>query len=66
MFKKKKKRTLTGRLMYPIKIGCKAIFDDGTSLIQTSAVERIYRQTKNKVSFETQNTRYVLHLTDVA
>lgn len=64
MFKKKKKRTLTGRLMYPIKIGCQAIFDDGTSLIQTSAVERIYRQTKNKVSFETQNTRYVLHLTD--
>lgn len=67
MFKRKKKRTVTGKLMYPIEIGCKAVFDDGTNLIQTSAVKRIYRQTKDKVCFETNNTRYVLHLnTDAA
>lgn len=62
MFKRKKKRTVTGKLMYPIEIGCKAVYDDGSNLIQTSVVERIYRQTKDKVSFETKNTRYVLHL----
>lgn len=62
MFKRKKKRTVTGKLMYPIEIGSKAVYDDGSNLIQTSVVERIYRQTKDKVSFETKNTRYVLHL----
>lgn len=62
MFKRKKKRTVTGKLMYPIEIGCKAIIDDGSNLIQTSVVQRINAMSRSKVRFETENTRYVLHL----
>lgn len=62
MFKRKKKRTVTGKLMYPVEIGCKAIIDDGNNLIQTSVVQRIRGVSKSKVRFETENTHYVLYL----
>ena len=62
MFKIRKRRTVTGKLMYPIEIGCKAMIDDGRNLIQTSVVQRIYRGNKGKVRFDTENTHYVLRL----
>lgn len=56
----KKYTTLSGRLMFPLCVGCRALIWHNGSYIHTSRVEAIHCVDSNAICFETRNTHYRL------
>ena len=56
----KKYTTLSGRLMFPLCVGCRALILHNGSYIHTSRVEAIHSVDSSAICFETRNTHYRL------
>ena len=56
----KKSTTLSGVLLFPLCVGCRAIILHGTSYTHTSRVVAIHSVQPGNICFETENTYYRL------
>ena len=59
----KKMMEITGSLMYPITVGESAFIHEAESIRRTSTVLSMEKMSQSEISFETQNTKYLLHMT---
>lgn len=62
MNKPKKTLEITGHLIYPITIGEPAFIHEAEGIRRTSAVLSMEKMSQSEVSFETRNTKYLLHM----
>ena len=58
----KKFATVSGVLLFPLCVGCRAIILHGTSYTHTSKVVAIHSVQPGNIRFETENTHYRLLL----
>lgn len=58
----KKSLEITGNPVYPLCIGRSAYINEGDGMRVTSRVLAIDARSQTEISFETLNTRYLLHL----
>lgn len=58
----KKFATMSGRLLFPLCIGCRAIILHGGGYTHTSKVVAINSEQPGNIRFETENTHYRLLL----
>ena len=63
MNKTKKMLEITGRLIYPITVGESAFIHEAEGIRRTSTVLSMEKMSQSDVRFETQNTKYLLHMT---
>ena len=56
----KKHTTLSGSLMFPLYVGCRALIRCEDGCLRTSRVATIHSVDHNAICFETQNTYYRL------
>lgn len=56
----KKFATMSGTLLFPLCVGCRAIILHGTSYTHTSKVVTIHSVQPGNIRFETENTHYQL------
>lgn len=61
MMKQKKLIEITGRLVFPIKIGASALIEENEGLRKTSTVLRV-KNSQSEIQFETMYTNYLLHI----
>ena len=54
---------ITGSLIYPITVGESAFIHEGEGIRRTSTVLSMEKMSQSEISFETQNTKYLLHMT---
>ena len=54
---------ITGSLIYPITVGVSAFIHEGEGIRRTSTVLSMEKMSQSEISFETQNTKYLLHMT---
>lgn len=62
MNKPKKMLEITGSLIYPITIGESALIHEAEGIRRTSTVLSMEKMSQSEVSFETRNTKYLLHM----
>jgi len=62
----KKSTTLYGTLLFPLRVGSRAVILQGGSFIHTSTVVAVHRVEVDNICFETQNTIYHLLLDPAA
>lgn len=60
--KEKKTATLSGTLMYPLEVGCRALIFHNGRITRTSRVVAIHEKNCEEIRFETMNTVYRLLL----
>lgn len=58
----KKMLEITGSLIYPITVGKSAFIHEGEGIRRTSTVLSMEKMSQSEIRFETQNTRYLLHM----
>lgn len=63
MNKTKKMLEITGHLIYPITVGESAFIHEAEGIRRTSTVLSMEKMSQYEISFETQNTKYLLHMT---
>jgi hypothetical protein len=63
MERTKKMLEITGSLIYPITVGESAFIHEGEGIRKTSTVLSMEKMSQSEISFETQNTKYLLHMT---
>jgi hypothetical protein len=63
MNKTKKMLEITGHLIYPITVGESAFIHEAEGIRRTSTVLSMEKMSQSEISFETQNTKYLLHMT---
>ena len=63
MNKTKKMLEITGHLIYPITVGESAFIHEAEGSRRTSTVLSMEKMSQSEISFETQNTKYLLHMT---
>lgn len=56
----KKHTTLSGKLMFPLCVGCRALILHEGGCIHTSRVKKIHSVDSSAICFETGNTHYRL------
>lgn len=59
----KKFATMSGKLLFPLCIGCRAIILHDGGYTHTSKVVAIHNEQPGNIRFETENTHYRLLLT---
>ncbi len=62
----KKSTTLRGTLLFPVRVGSRAVILRGGSFIHTTTVVAIHSVKADKICFETRNTIYHVLLDPVA
>ena len=62
MERTKKMLEITGSLIYPITVGESAFIHEGEGIRRTSTVLSMEKMSQSEISFETQNTKYLLHM----
>lgn len=62
MYNEKKHEEITEYLLRPLHVGAPAVINERTGWRRTSAVIKVTGMTEHEISFETQNSRYLLHL----
>lgn len=62
MNNEKKRLEITGSLIQPIIIGESAFIRETEGIRRTSTVLSMEKMSQSDVCFETQNTKYVLHM----
>lgn len=63
MNKTKKMLEIMGHLIYPITVGESAFIHEAEGIRRTSTVLSMEKMSQSEISFETQNTKYLLHMT---
>ena len=63
MNKTKKMLEITGHLIYPITVGESAFIHEAEGIRRTSTVLSMEKMSQSEISLETQNTKYLLHMT---
>lgn len=63
MNKTKTMLEITGHLIYPITVGESAFIHEAEGIRRTSTVLSMEKMSQSEISFETQNTKYLLHMT---
>ena len=63
MNKTKNMLEITGHLIYPITVGESAFIHEAEGIRRTSTVLSMEKMSQSEISFETQNTKYLLHMT---
>lgn len=58
----KKILEITGYLIHPIAIGESAFIREAEGIRRTSTVLSMEKMSQSEIRFETQNTRYLLHM----
>ena len=58
----KKMLEINGSLIYPITVGESAFIHEGEGIRRTSTVLSMEKMSQSEISFETQNTKYLLHM----
>ena len=58
----KKMLEITGSLVYPITVGESAFVHEAEGIRRTSTVLSMDKMSQSEVCFETQNTKYLLHM----
>lgn len=62
MNKTKKMLEITGSLIYPITVGESAFIHEAEGIRRTSTVLSMDKMSQSEVCFETQNKKYLLHM----